>query len=61
MKDIMSLVNAGALMNGAWVVLSGLQGDEQVIVNGLQKVRPGSSVTAVPAGSQPANIPAGGK
>lgn len=53
-------IKTGALMNGAWVVLSGLQGDEQIIVNGLQKARPGSSVTAVPAVSQPANAPAGG-
>ncbi len=54
-------IKTGALMNGAWVVLSGLQGDEQIIVNGLQKARQGSSVTAMPASSQPANIPAGGK
>jgi membrane fusion protein (multidrug efflux system) len=44
-------VKTGALVSGAWVVLSGLQGDEQVIVNGLQKARPGSMVTAVPAGA----------
>jgi membrane fusion protein (multidrug efflux system) len=44
-------VKTGALVNGAWVVLSGLQGDEQIIVNGLQKARPGSMVTAVPAGA----------
>lgn len=54
-------IKTGALINDAWVVLSGLQGDEQIIVNGLQKARPGNSVTAVPVGSQPANASAGGK
>lgn len=49
-------IKTGALINDAWVVLSGLQGDEQIIVNGLQKARPGNSVTAVPA-----NASAGGK
>lgn len=53
-------IKTGALVNGAWIVLSGLQGDEQIIVNGLQKARPGSTVTAVPAGSA-APAPAGGK
>jgi membrane fusion protein (multidrug efflux system) len=41
-------IKTGALINGAWIVLSGLQGDEQVIVNGLQKARPGNLVTPVP-------------
>jgi membrane fusion protein, multidrug efflux system len=53
-------IKTGALVNGAWIVLSGLQGDEQIVVNGLQKARPGSTVTAVPAGSA-APAPAGGK
>ncbi len=54
-------VKTGALVNGAWVVLSGLQGDEQIIVNGLQKARPGSMVTAVPAGAPSVAPAAGGK
>jgi membrane fusion protein (multidrug efflux system) len=37
----------------SWVVTSGLQGGEQVIVDGLQKVKPGSPAKAVPA-DQPA-------
>jgi len=36
-----------------FIVSSGLQGGEQIVVNGLQKARPGSVVKAVPAG-QPA-------
>jgi len=54
-------VKTGALVNGAWVVLSGLQGDEQIIVNGLQKARPGSMVTAVPAGAASVAPAAGGQ
>ncbi len=54
-------IKTGALVNGAWVVLSGLQGDEQIIVNGLQKARPGTTVTVVPADSAPAPTATGGK
>lgn len=32
----------------AWLVTSGLQAGERVVVEGLQKVRPGASVTVVP-------------
>jgi len=36
-------------MNGAnWIIAEGLQGNEQVIVNGLQKLRPGAPVKPVP-------------
>jgi membrane fusion protein (multidrug efflux system) len=58
-KAVPKPVKLGKLIEGAWVVLSGLQGDEQVIVNGLQKARPGSAVVAVPLGGAPAS--AGGK
>ena len=34
----------------AWLVTSGLKAGEQVIVEGLQKVRPGAEVNPVPAG-----------
>ncbi len=47
----------------AWLITSGLAVGEQVIVEGLQKVRPGAAVTpvpAAPAGKQaPAAAPAG--
>lgn len=33
-----------------WIVTSGLAAGDQVIVDGLQKVRPGAAVSAVPAG-----------
>jgi membrane fusion protein (multidrug efflux system) len=35
-----------------WLVSEGLQTGDKLIVEGLQKVRPGSPVTAVPAGSK---------
>ena len=48
-----------------WLVSSGLQGNERVIVNGLQKARPGSVVkpvvaatSAVPPATTPATTPA---
>ena len=40
-----------------WIVSSGLSGGEQVIVEGLQKVRPGATAKAVPmAAPQPAFV-----
>ena len=36
-----------------WVVETGLEADMRVIVNGIQKVRPGMAVTASPVGATP--------
>lgn len=42
-------------MSGAdWVIAEGLKGDEKVIVNGLQKARPGSVVRPLPWNPVPA-------
>ena len=42
-------------MNGAnWIISEGLKGGEQVIVNGLQKARPGATVKPVPWNATPA-------
>ncbi|ENO87423.1 efflux RND transporter periplasmic adaptor subunit [Thauera linaloolentis] len=41
-----------------WVVSGGLAGGERIIVEGLQKVRPGVQVQAQEAGSAPAPAPA---
>jgi membrane fusion protein (multidrug efflux system) len=51
-------VKIGGSQNSQWVVLSGLQPGEQVMVDGFQKVRPGQPVKPVPwsAGSGPAGI-----
>jgi membrane fusion protein (multidrug efflux system) len=50
-------VKLGAMSGTDWIVTEGLAAGDQVIVNGLQKARPGSQVKPVPAGS-PASTPA---
>lgn len=40
-----------------WVVTSGLSAGDRVIVEGLQKIRPGLTVKAVPFGAKPAETP----
>jgi membrane fusion protein (multidrug efflux system) len=44
------LLVADRAVGDAWMVTSGLKPGEQVIVEGLQKVRPGAEVNPVPAG-----------
>lgn len=63
-------IKIGGSQNSQWVVLSGLQPGEQVMVDGFQKVRPGAPVkpvpwnaggpaaSAAPAASAPASAPA---
>lgn len=41
----------GAAIGDKWLVLSGLHGGDRLIVEGLQKVKPGAPVKVVPAGS----------
>lgn len=43
-------VKTGGLAGNDWIIAEGLQGGEQVIVNGLQKARPGMQVKPVQAG-----------
>ena len=52
------LVKTGSMTGGDFIIREGLQGGEQVIVNGLQKARPGSVVKAVQMGAAPAQKPA---
>jgi membrane fusion protein (multidrug efflux system) len=42
-------IKVGALHEGSWVVLEGLQSGDRVIVDGLQKIQPGSPVSIVAA------------
>lgn len=42
-------VKTGGMTGSDWIIAEGLKGGEQVIVNGLQKARPGSPVTPVQA------------
>lgn len=43
----------------SWLVSDGLKTGDRVILEGLQKARPGTAVKAVPFGSAPATPPAG--
>lgn len=42
-----------------WLVSGGLKAGDRVILEGIQKARPGSTVKAVPFGSNPTTAPAG--
>jgi membrane fusion protein (multidrug efflux system) len=50
-------VKTGAMSGTDWVITAGLKGGEQVIVNGLQKARPGSPVKPVPWNASPVAAP----
>jgi len=53
-------VKIGGQQNGQWVVLSGLQAGEQVMVDGFQKLRGPGAVKPVPWQAKPASGPASG-
>jgi len=42
-------LQTGAVVNGQWLVTSGLAAGDQLIVDGLQRLRPGTPVQAAPA------------
>ncbi|WP_422014170.1 efflux RND transporter periplasmic adaptor subunit [Roseateles sp.] len=44
-------LQTGPAINGQWLVTSGLAAGDQLIVDGLQRLRPGSPVQAAPAAS----------
>jgi membrane fusion protein (multidrug efflux system) len=48
-KVIAQPVKTGGLSGTGWIIAEGLKGGERVIVNGVQKARPGSPVTAIEA------------
>ena len=47
------MITTGAVVGDKWLVISGIQAGDRVIVEGLQKVKPGMPVHAVAAGSPP--------
>ncbi len=51
-------VKVGERVNGAWIIQSGLKPGEVVVVEGTQKVRPGSPVKTTPFNPAPATAPA---
>jgi len=46
------VVTADRSINGEWLITAGLNAGDRVIVDGLQKARPGSPVKAVPAAEE---------
>src|SRR6202008_2365149 len=48
------VVTADRAINGEWLITAGLNAGDRVIVDGLQKAKPGSPVKPVPAAG-PAN------
>jgi membrane fusion protein (multidrug efflux system) len=51
-KVVERLVTADRAINGEWLITSGLNAGERVVLDGLQKVKPGAPVKAVPAAEQ---------
>ena len=51
-------VKTGGMAGSDFIIAEGLKGGEQVIVNGLQKARPGTVVKGVPLTDNSSNIPA---
>ncbi|PHY21238.1 efflux RND transporter periplasmic adaptor subunit [Caulobacter sp. BP25] len=47
-------ITLGRTVGDKWLVTSGLNAGDKVIVEGLMKVRPGAPIKAVPAGAAPA-------
>ncbi len=46
-------VKVGQTVGSNWLVMSGLKAGDRLIVEGLQKIKPGQPVKPVPAGSKP--------
>ncbi|HLO75677.1 MAG TPA: efflux RND transporter periplasmic adaptor subunit [Magnetospirillum sp.] len=51
-------VTIGPVVDGLRAIRSGLTGDEQVVINGLMRARPGAKVTPQPGKIEPAGAPA---
>jgi membrane fusion protein (multidrug efflux system) len=58
-KDIVEVrpVKVGALQGDSWVIQSGVDPGERVIVDGLQKAAPGKPVKPVAASATPPAVP----
>ncbi|WP_157219064.1 efflux RND transporter periplasmic adaptor subunit [Flavisphingomonas formosensis] len=59
-KAELRTVTAGQTVGDAWLVTSGLNPGDKVIVEGLGKVRAGQAIRPVPAGSPPQTTPPAG-
>ena len=49
-------IEVGQLQGGSWVVLDGLEAGDRVVVDGLQKIQPGSPVRVAAAGEPVARV-----
>src|SRR5581483_11957207 len=56
-KVVPQPIETGGFSGQDWIVTAGLKGGERVIVDGLQKVRPGAVVNPVVANAAPAQAP----
>ena len=54
-------VKTGSMAGSDFIIAEGLKGGEQIIVNGLQKARPGTVVVAVPLTPSPSPASGGGE
>jgi membrane fusion protein (multidrug efflux system) len=52
-------VDASRAVGDAWLVASGLRASERVVVDGLQRARPGAKVKPVPVAAAQAAAPSG--
>ena len=55
------VVTADRSINGEWLITAGLAAGDRVIVDGLQKAKPGSPVKAVPAAEELAEVEPSGR
>jgi membrane fusion protein (multidrug efflux system) len=53
-------VTVSSALGNQWIITSGLQAGDQVILSGLQKVKPGMTVKPVPFVDEATNAPAAG-
>ncbi len=53
------IIKAERTVGDSWLVSEGIKAGDRVILEGLQKARPGTPVKAVPFGSAPAAAPSG--
>jgi membrane fusion protein (multidrug efflux system) len=60
-KAQLRTLQTGAAVGDKWLVLDGLRAGDRLIVEGLQKVTPGATVHAVPAGSAPGGAATSGQ
>ena len=60
-KAALKIIQTGRAIGNTWVVTGGLAPGDKVIVDGLQKVRPGAEVHATEAKADPAPGPASGQ